>query len=511
MWAQVQRVNGLGDLTPATLAGYTDDELAELIEDLPATAVDLLLSETNVSVDATLLQIAERVLPAYQPTDHTDFLASIITAAIVDAENGKDTRVVVEMPPGEGKSSICSVAAPLFALSRNPEWEVALVSAEASLATKWSRDCQHAVSQGHVPHVAISTQSKAVTEWETTEGGSFLARGVGGAITGRRIKVLVIDDPIKNLADAHSRVMRETLWDTWQSVLKTRMRPGSVVILVQTRWHEDDLAGRLVRTGDWVEVRFPALADESDVLGREPGEPLLSPMVDETPAQALERWNQVRNEVGSYVWDALYQQRPAPPGGAVFKTDWWQHNPIPHSFDRLVTSWDLTFGSQVGDFCVGQVWGQLGADCWLLDQVRGRWTFNDQIAQMELLAEKWPEANAHLVEKAATATAAHETLTRKIPGILLRPPRGSKEIRAQGVAPMVEAGNVHLPTEAPWLDDFHSEVAGFPSSAPHDDIVDAMSQALDYLSLPHKGMVTANPAIQRLPSNATAGMRGRSL
>lgn len=158
----------------------------------------------------------------------------------------------------------------------------------------------------------------------------------------------------------------------------------------------------------------------------------------------------------------------------------------------------------------GGVLGQLGADVWLLDMVRGRWSFNDQIAQIELLSEKWPEAIAHIVEKAATATAAHETLSRKIPGILLRPPRGSKEIRAQGVAPMVEAGNVNIPEEAPWLDDFHSEMAGFPSSAPHDDIVDMLSQALDYLRLPHKGVVTANPATRVIPSGV-GGMRGRSL
>lgn len=320
---------------------------------------------------AELLGIAAKVLSGYHPRAHTDHLADVLTQAIHDAERGIDTRVVVEMPPGEGKSSVCSVAAPLFALSRNPTWEIALVSAEASLATKWSRDCQHAVREGHVPGVKLSAQASAVTEWETSEGGSFLARGVGGAITGRRIKFLVIDDPIKNLADAHSKVQRETLWDTWQSVLKTRMRPGSVVVLVQTRWHEDDLAGRLIGTGDWKEVRFPAVADSSDLLGREPGEPLLSPMVDETREQALARWEQVRVEVGTYVWDALYQQRPAPPGGAVFKTDWWNTLPPPPQFERLVTSWDLTFGSLVGDFAVGQVWGQVGPDLWLLDQVPG--------------------------------------------------------------------------------------------------------------------------------------------
>lgn len=458
----------------------------------------------------TLLDIAERVLPDYRPTPHTDYLASVLTTAIEDAENGKDARLIVELPPGEGKSSLCSVAAPLFALSRNPSWEIGLVSAESSLANKFSRDCRHAVKEDQIPGVGLSADKTEVTEWETTSDGSVIARGINGMITGRRIKFLSLDDPLRNWADAHSPLRREGLWDTWQSVLKTRMRPGSVVVLVMTRWHEDDLAGRLLKTGDWTEVRLPAIAEDNDQLGREPGEPLLSPMVDETPEQAIERWAQIRTEVGTYVWDALYQQRPSPPGGAVFKTDWWQYNPRPVTFDRLVTSWDLTFGSLTGDYCVGMVLGQTGADVWVLDMVRGRWAFNDQIHQIERLAELWPDATAHLIEKAATGTAAGETLSRKIPGVLLVPPRGDKTIRAQAVAPMVESKNVNLPTEAAWLDDFHSEVAGFPHSAPHDDIVDTLSQGLDYLRVPHKGTVTGNPAITRVRSSAGAGMRGRS-
>lgn len=461
----------------------------------------------------TLLDIAADVLPFYRPRPHTDYLAEVLSTAVHDAEKGLDSRVVVQMPPGQGKSSMCSVALPLYALARNPDWEVVLASAEASLANKWSRDCRRAITDGRIPGLALNPDSQAVTEWETNQRGSLIARGVGGQITGRRARVMVIDDPVKNFTDAHSKFQRDVLWDRWQSVLKTRLRPGSVVVLVMTRWHEDDLAGRLIdrHPDEWELVNLPALAEGADLLGRSVGEPLLSPQSEETEADALARWDQLRAEVGSYVWDALYQQRPAPPGGAVFKTDWWQHKPVPVSFDRIVTSWDLTFGSQTGDYCVGMVLGQAGADVWVLDMVRGRWAFNDQIGQIERLSESWPQATAHIVEKAATATAAHETLSRKIPGILLRPPRGNKEVRAQAVAPMVEAGNVHLPTKAPWLDDFHSEVAGFPSSAPHDDIVDALSQGLDYLRVPHKATVTANPAMQRLPSNSGMGMRGRSL
>lgn len=472
---------------------------------------DMLRAAVTASTPPpTLLEVAEKVLPYYRARPHTDLLAQVLTQAIEDAAKGEDTRIVVEMPPGLGKSSMCSVALPLWTLSRHPEWEVVTVSAEASLATKFSRDCRRAVTEGHIPGLALSPESQAVTEWETSAGGSMIARGVGGQITGRRARLMVIDDPVKNLTEAHSRFQRDVLWDTWQSVLKTRLRPGSVVVLVMTRWHEDDLAGRLLTTNleGWREVRIPALAETGDPLGRELGQPLLSPQSGETPEQALERYEQTRAEVGPYVWDALYQQRPAPPGGAVFHSDWWGDMPRPEKFDRMITSWDLTFGAEKGDYVVGQVWGQVGADCWLLDMVRGRWSFPEQIEQIERLAQLWPDVTAHVVENKANGAAAIQTLTRKIPGLIPWNPHGNKEIRADAVAPFVRAGNVHLPDRAHWLTDFHSELAGFPSSAPHDDIVDALTQALDYLRVPHKGTVTANPATQRIAS-PVGGWRGK--
>lgn len=465
----------------------------------------------------TLLSVAQTVLPDYLPRTHTDHLAAVLSQAVEDAENGKDTRIVVEMPPGEGKSSICSVAAPLYALARNPTWEIALVSAEQSLATKWSRDCQRAVADGMVPGVGVSAQTTAVTEWETTDGGSFLARGVGGAITGRRIKVLVIDDPVKGLADAHSKVQREMLWDRWQSVLKTRMRPGSVVVLVQTRWHEDDLAGRLLKTGDWLEVRFPAIAEDEDVLGREPGEPLLSPMVEETSEQALARWAQIRGEVGEYVWNALYQQRPSPPGGVTFKSGWWlwhddDTRPNP-TLGNWLTSWDLTFGfvhgSGKADYVVGQVWQHYEGTAYLIDQVRDRWTFNEQMEQIRMLAARYPQCNTHLIEKAASGTDIIGTLKREISGIIPVKPEGPKEIRAIAVAPMVEAGQVSLPRDRSWSDRLLAELTGFPTSVQNDDQVDALTQALKRLGAPYTGVVTANPALTALPSTV-GGFRGRS-
>jgi len=478
------------------------------------TLADDLRAYWEQAEGTTLLGLAAELLPFYRQRPHTDYLTERLTEAIEAVENGEDRRLIVEMPPGQGKSSMCSVALPLYALSRNPGWEVLLVSAEASLATKFSRDCRRHVTDGNVPNVHLSAESAAVTEWETSENGSVVARGVGGQITGRRARLLVIDDPLKNLTEAHSRFQRDLLWDTWQSVLKPRLRPGALVVLVQTRWHEDDLAGRLFDhdPDGWERIRLPALAEPDDLLGREIGEPLLTPQASETPAQALERWDQLRTEVGSYVWGALYQQRPSPTSGQVFNPDWWQRYETPPEGTTTITSWDLSF-TDTGDYAVGQVWTLADGRFYLIDQVRGRWSFTQQVHQIRALADRYPHATAHIVEAAANGHAAVDELKREIPGIIGEPARGSKEIRAQAVAPLVEAKQVFIPERSPWLTDWLSEVTGFPSGAPHDDQVDAMSQALKRLRSPMTGTVSVNPASVGLPSQGSSSLssfrRGR--
>lgn len=488
------------DLTEA-LSGLPDNVAASLLREVGGPAIDHL----------SMLDIAERVLPLYHPRPHSNLLAERLTDALARAEAGEDVRLVVEMPPGGGKSSICSVVLPLYALQRHPDWEVILVSAEASLATKFSRDCRRIVTEGEIPGLYISKESQAVSEWATREGGGMIARGVGGQITGRRARVMVIDDPVKNLADAHSKYQRSLLWDTWQSVLKPRLRPGSLVVLVQTRWHESDLAGEVLKREQWEELNLPALAVGDDPLGRASGEPLLSPQVDETTQEALSRWEKVRAEVGSYVWSAMYQQRPAPPGGQVFKPDWWTyHTPatLPAPGEGVwLSSWDLTFGTgsaESGDYVVGQVWQYHEGTAYLIEQVRGRWEFNDQLAQIRSVAERYPQINQHIVEKAANGAAAVDTLKRELHGVIAIPARGSKEVRAGAVAPMVEAGQVSLPQQAHWLDEFLAEVSGFPSSAAHDDQVDALAQALHRLRGGATG--TLHSVSAGAPAPAAAGL-----
>ena len=300
-----------------------------------------------------------------------------------------------------------------------------------------------------------------------------------------------------------------------------------------TRWHEDDLTGRLLSDeydgdpSEWEQIIIPAIADhdpakgESDPLGRAPGEPLLSPLIpDETPAQAFERLEGLRRSVGSYAWAALFQQSPAPAQGAIFNVGWWRYwtsNPALVTDDgrvryfapdalrsaRVVDSWDATFkDTKDSDFVVGQRWAVVGANRILLAQKRGRWSFTKTIEEMTDWLEHGPlasQVHERFVEDKANGPAIISTLQDKIAGLIPVNPQGSKEARARAVTPEIESGNVYLPleSEAPWVRDLIAEARAFPSGK-HDDQVDSLSQALSKLRSGGRGGVV-NPAnVQRV-------------
>jgi predicted phage terminase large subunit-like protein len=318
---------------------------------------------------------------------------------------------------------------------------------------------------------------------------------------------MILDDIVKDFADAHSTSSREFIWDWWTANSRTRLHPPALVVVIGTRWHEDDIIGRLLsheHEGDpeqWEVISFPALAPNPeatnpvtkkpfgpDLLGRKEGEPLLSPIVDETPEQALERWADIRQAVGSYAWASLFMQSPEPSDGAIFNSNWWQFwrpgDLSEVSFDRYLTSWDMAFKkTDQSDYVVGQLWGAAGANRYLLKQVRKRMTFTETLIEVEQFVEMCKElvpdgVHEHIVEDKANGTAVLDVLKDKIPGMIpFSPGQDSKEARARAISPTVEAGNVYLPALADWLPDFLSEHKSFPNGA-HDDQVDCATQAL---------------------------------
>lgn len=369
---------------------------------------------------------------------------------------------------------------PSWFIGRNPSRRVIAVSYGDSLARRYGRANLQKIEEYGASVFGIDSglRNSAMINWGIEgDAGGMISAGIGGPITGEGADLLIIDDPIKNRQSANSPTYRELVWSEWQNTLLTRLHSNGAVVLVLTRWHEDDIAGRLLADDPdgWHVVKLPAIAEEDDMLGREVGEPLWA-----DHGFGHEWAAATKTAVGSYTWNALYQQRPSPAEGGMIQRGWWRFYDEPPPVEAMMQSWDMTFKeTKDGSFVVGQVWGRRGSERFLLDQVRERLDFVDTIKLVEHMAQKWPRASAKLVEDRANGPAVLSVLSKKVSGLIPIEPKGSKEARAAAVSPFIEAGNIWLPhpSRAAWVQDFIEECAAFPTAA-RDDQVDAMSQAL---------------------------------
>jgi len=266
--------------------------------------------------------------------------------------------------------------------------------------------------------------------------------------------------------------------------LYTRLEKDGAILLTMTRWHMDDLSGRLLNlmqndpdADQWTVLNFPAIAESV----RHPDDPRAVGEALWPERYTAEHLETVKASIGSFDWNSLYQQRPAPMEGGLFNREHWQlWRELPPKLTDWVQSWDCAFkATSTSDFVVGQVWARDGANCYLIDQVRKRMTFTETMQAIRELSELYPTTHRKMIEDKANGSAVIDALRREIPGLIPVEPQGGKESRAQSISAMVESGNVFLPHKASWLGDFIEECAGFPNAS-HDDQVDAMSQALIY-------------------------------
>lgn len=397
--------------------------------------------------------------------------------ALLDVAAGRCDRLLVMMPPRHGKSQLCARAFPAWYVMRFAERRIVLASHEHDFAATWAWQARE-IAMRYAEEVfgcSLVYGSQARDRWRLTNGSEMYATGVGGSLTGRGADVLIIDDPVKNATEALSKTYRERAWDWYTSTALTRLEPGGAVVLIMTRWHEDDLAGRVLESepGRWRIIRFPAIAERDDMLGREPGQALWPERFDEGALAA------VREAIGEHWWAAMYQQRPAPREGYIVKAEWWRHwTELPDAFVEVVQSWDLAFTGS-SSYVVGQVWAWDGRRAYLLDQERGHWDFPATLVAIKRLSERWPQARTKLIEETANAHAAMAMLQKDIGGFVPVRPTGSKEARARAVSAAIERGDVLIPDDkrAPWVREYVAEWTVFPLGA-NDDQVDATTQAL---------------------------------
>lgn len=472
-------------------------------------------------------ELAKALDPATKQTPALD----LIDAALVDVAEGRETRLIISMPPQEGKSERTTHYGALWFMYRNPNLRIGIVSYGDDIAGQFSYKIRTDItvfdgSDGNVDlGMHLQRDSKAASRWQLAypAKGGAIAVGIGSALTGRPIDALFIDDPVKDFKAADSQLQSEQAWSWWQSVARPRLAPGAPVILILTRWSETDLAGRLLAkqaedeknieaTGQtdfdrWRVVNIPAQADhnpelgQTDPLGRNPGEFMVSAR-GRTEAQ----WRATIAATAPRIWTALYQGKPSPDAGDVWKRTWWRRYDTPLwsmaadgiayeiDCDELLMSWDLAFkDTKSSDFVVGQVWARRGANVYLVDQIRRRLSFTDTVTALQTMRTRWPQAKAILIEDKANGPAVINSLKDKVPGIIPVTPHDSKYARATAVSPFIQAGNVHLPSGDAQLGETNSEslieeAAAFPNGG-HDDMVDTTSQALARFFLEGLGAV----------------------
>lgn len=504
----------------------SDEEARDVISQI-AQVVRRYRMEHGIGLPPGPLEQAMEINSATVSRPHLVHLSERIANAVHDVERGQNRQLAISMPPRSGKSELLSINTPVWLLRRHPEWKIITSSHEGSLTASWAKEVRRKIELNPSLGISLAKDGGASQEWETIEGGGLLARSVRSGITGRGARVFIIDDPVRDFVEAHSAAMRQNLWDWWLSVAQTRLEPPYLVLVIMTRWHEDDMIGRLFSDeweGDpksWERISVPALAEEDDALGRDPGEPLLSPIIEETPHEALDRWDQVRIAVGTYTFSSMYQQRPAPAKGAVFDSSWWRFWTMDESRvtddGRVVyldpsslhghtwcDSWDCSFKADnpsTGGWVVGQRWVRAGANRYLVAQQRGRWTFTQTIEAMGRWAATDDPARSfcghlvhtRLIEDAANGAAIMDVLKDRIAGIKPVQAVAGKVARARAVTPEVESGNVYLPHPADpgndWVHDLLSELRNFPNDAA-DDQVDSLTQALAFLHVQGRGGLT---------------------
>lgn len=435
----------------------------------------------------------------------------LLIRELADVAAGITKRLMLNLPPGSAKSTFGSVLFPPWMLAQRPNFKLIGASNTAPLAEMFSRRVMGVIREHEAELDYVLTRESAEL-WETSNGASYRAVGVGGTIAGHRADGVVIDDPTRSRADAESETVRESQWNWFTADLRTRLKPSAFIVLIMTRWHPDDLGGRLLerQPGLWRVVSLPAIAGENDALGRQPGDWLWG---DDAYgyAGALKEVHEEYEKAGAMRdWSALYQQQPVAAGGSVFKTDKitiLEPDDVPKG-GAISRGWDLAATAQVGtknpDWTAG-VKIQRPTD--------GRFIVHDVRR-----VRKGPEDTEALISHTAQVDgfgvriglpqdpgqAGKQQvlyLTKKLAGYRVEssPETGDKTTRAMAVASQCNVGNLYL-VRGDWNHAFIDELASFPGGT-KDDQVDALSRAFS--------MISMTAPIQIAPGTLQMAMRGR--
>lgn len=447
----------------------------------------------------------ELVYPDMTMYPHTKYICSLLQK-IAD---GEQHFYIISCPPQHGKSLTITKTFPSYYLMKHPEKHVMVTAYSQDLYSQFAESNRRLFSlwsqRGPDADHALQVGKNTAQQFNIVDHrGGFYATSILGGATGMSADLLIIDDPIKNAEEAGSPTIKDKIWNEWLLTFKPRLQKGGSVIVIMTRWQQDDLAGRLLDNSSfpWEEIKLPAIAtglgpDETDVLGRHNGEALCPDL------HSLDELLGNKHDMGTQKFTALYQQSPTVEGGNIFKREWVKFyvpdketqvrlhltdkdaKILPKHLDTSVQAWDATFKSKANDdFVAGQVWSKSDADLYLRPGwCHKRLSFTETLDAIRAMTRFYPDATTKLVEDRANGPAIIDALQHEIPGIVaVSPGADSKEARAASVSPVWESGNIYVPHPKwrPEIEDWLEEIFAFPN-AMHDDNVDSMVYAVKRL------------------------------
>lgn len=409
-----------------------------------------------------------------------------VAKKLEQVEKGEIKRLIIMMPPRHGKSTQSTILFPAWALGRDPEKEIITVSYSGELAVEFGEKCRDVMKDERYSAIfdtKLKADSESKQKWKTEQGGGYLSTGVGGSITGRGADLLIIDDPIKNQEEALSDTYREKIWNYYTSTLYTRLERGAAIILILTRWHQDDLAGRLITKMEefhgekWDVVHYPAIA-ETDETFRKAGDPLWPEKYD------LADLHNIRDTIGLYDWNSLYQQNPLPSELQEFKKDYFQYfneDEVKNKQLDVYVTVDLAISQkESADNTSIQVVGKErnNSSIYHLEEYTGRF---DPLQVIEILFSLKAKYGYSLVkvgiegvqyQKALSYFVTQEQKRRGIYfDIIELKAAGDKHTRIRGLIPMYKAGTIfHRKIDK----ELEAELLAFPIGK-HDDRIDALA------------------------------------
>lgn len=450
-------------------------------------------STLNALLRADLYSFIQRAFGVLSPgvtfmgNWHVEAMAHQLTRCY----RGEINRLIITLPPRYLKSQTTSVAYAAWVLGNDPTRKIINVSYSESLVIKHHIDTRQIIESEFYrqvfPKTRLSPDKNSQTEFATTKGGHRLAVSVGGALTGRGGNLIIIDDPHK-ADEVYSSTKREATLNWYRNTLRTRLDNSNhdIMILIQQRLHENDLAGYLLETGEWEHLNLPALAEQDEAVPtghgrshlRKTGEPL------HEARQSREQLDLQHGDMGSMLFAAQYQQRPVPIEGGLIQRRWlvtYQDNPAVDSNSRIVQSWDVACkAGETNDWSVCTTWLMKEGQCFLLDVLRKRAVFPELRKMVPHMAARW-HATAILIEDSVAGTSLIQDIKADSRGlnVIGRLPKGGKEERLLAVASAFESGRVHIPESAPWLAGLMDELLRFPNGR-FDDQVDSVTQFLQW-------------------------------